>query len=75
MFRVLDFPWSRIVTAKPSSGWHGDLLIFNSMEDISSTFTDPITLRNYRGKIWDSVHEKFWSKRKNEEMCHSSSLI
>ena len=45
--------------------------MFNSIEEMSSSLTDPMMLRNGKGKLWDSTDEKVWSKRNN---CKQNDL-
>ena len=75
MFRGLVLCWIIMVTKKPTSWWHRDLLAFSATEDASSGVTNTIKFRNESGKLWDSTDEKVWSKRNNGERCYSSSLI
>lgn len=49
--------------------------MFNSIDETSSSLTDPIMLRNDRGRVWDDTDENFLSKQNNGEWFHSSSRI
>ena len=67
--------WSGIVAANSASRWCRVLLAFASSDETSSSFTEPITLKNDKGILLDGTDENVWSKKKNGEQCHFSSLI
>ena len=75
IFNGTDSSRSRMVAANTASGSHGMLLVFNHIDDASSSLTELIMLRNDRGRLRDGIDEKHLSKRKNGERCHLSSII